>query len=404
MNTFLRRFFFVGFVLPVALARAADSAVPFRAISFEAATAAAAKEGKLVFIDFYTTWCEPCKRLDAATWTDAAVGRLVGEKAVALKIDAEKEGLELAKRYKISAYPTLLLVKPDGTEVDRVVGFREAPMFIREFNGLLTLAQSGKTGLEQAKEAVAQQARPAAAAAAPASDGEPEDAQPHFDLARKLIQAGQHEEALKELIWCWDEGKKDPEFSRNRSSLVAMEFSRLARDLPAVREVMLVRRDQAHERVIANKGGSVSVQDLIQLNKALKDDENTIVAFDRMPEGDRRRATVSIYLFDYLLERQRYKDAVWNTMFTSAVSMLEQSKMRSKAGPQMSAALVVGRTAKQVEALAGAGQLEQAQELAERLLAFDGSEDTKALLQKHAARAGKPELFAAPPVAIPGKG
>src|SRR5689334_17909830 len=108
-----------------AVVRAAEPAVPFRAISFDAASKAAAAENKLVFIDFYTTWCGPCKMLDEQTWTDKKVGQLVGEKAVALKLDAEKEGVDAAKRYKIDAYPTLLLLKPDGTEVDRLVGFRE---------------------------------------------------------------------------------------------------------------------------------------------------------------------------------------------------------------------------------------------------------------------------------------
>src|SRR4051794_11253347 len=66
--------------------------VPFRPIAFAEAAAAAGREGKLVFIDFFTTWCEPCKRLDAQTWTDAAVGQLVGSKTVPLKLDAEKDG------------------------------------------------------------------------------------------------------------------------------------------------------------------------------------------------------------------------------------------------------------------------------------------------------------------------
>jgi thiol-disulfide isomerase/thioredoxin len=127
---------------PAASMHAVDAAVPFREVTFEAACEAAAKEGKLVFIDFYTTWCEPCKRLDAVTWTDAAVGKLVGERSIPLKIDAEKEGRELAKRYKIGAFPTLLLLKSDGAEVDRIVGFREPPAFAQEFKKRIVMAQT----------------------------------------------------------------------------------------------------------------------------------------------------------------------------------------------------------------------------------------------------------------------
>jgi thiol-disulfide isomerase/thioredoxin len=117
MKTFLWRWvaLVLGSVACASGVRGAESAVAFRAITFEAATQAAVKENKLIFIDFFTTWCEPCKRLDTQTWTDAAVGKLVGEKAVALKLDAEKEGKALAQRYKVEAYPTLLLLKADGT-------------------------------------------------------------------------------------------------------------------------------------------------------------------------------------------------------------------------------------------------------------------------------------------------
>ena len=135
----------------VAPSRAAEkSAVPFRELSFDAARAAAKAEDKLVFIDFYTTWCEPCKRLDKDTWTDAVVGKLVGDKAVALKLDAEKEGRAVAQRFKVEAYPTLLLLKADGTEVDRIIGYRD-PATIRvedftnrEQEGVLLVPRAGE--------------------------------------------------------------------------------------------------------------------------------------------------------------------------------------------------------------------------------------------------------------------
>src|SRR5208283_2288937 len=125
MKTCLPRVAVILLAICSGVLHAADPvAVPFREIAFEAAAKAAASEGKLVFIDFFTTWCGPCKQLDARTWSDPAVGRLVGEKAVALKIDAEKQS-DLAVLYRIDAYPTLLLLKADGTEIDRLVGFRE---------------------------------------------------------------------------------------------------------------------------------------------------------------------------------------------------------------------------------------------------------------------------------------
>jgi thiol-disulfide isomerase/thioredoxin len=374
-----------------AFVRGAETAVPFRQLSLEDASKTAAAEGKLVFIDFYTTWCGPCKMLDEQTWTDAKVGNLIGEKAVALKLDAEKEGAPAAKRYKVSAYPTLLLLKADGSEVDRIVGFREPAAFALEFRQLLALAQSGKSALAAAREQVAQQARPEVAS------GEPEEAQPHFDLAKKLLTSGQSEEALKELLWCWDEGKKDPEFSRTtRSYQVPRELGRLAHDFPPAREAMIVRRDQVRERALANKGGTVVIQDLIALNRELKLDEDTLEVFDKMPEGDRRRVTVAIYLFDLLVEKQRYKDAMLFNMSEAFTRPIEMAKVQAKKGGPAADAITrstITRTAKRIEALAGTGSADEARELGAQLLSLDSSPETKALLAQHAARAGHPELF-----------
>jgi hypothetical protein len=46
-----------------------------------------------------------------------------------------------------------------------------------------------------------------------------------------------------------------------------------------------------------------------------------------------------------------------------------------------------------VEILAGAGEVPQALEIARAVLALDGSTETRALLEKHAARAGHAELL-----------
>jgi thiol-disulfide isomerase/thioredoxin len=369
----------------VARAAAEKTAVKFSPPDFAAASVAAKQEAKLIFIDFYTTWCEPCKRLDAETWTDASVGKLIGDRAIALKIDAEKEGKDLAKRYKIDAYPTLLLLKADGSEVDRHVGYVNAADFKVAFTKFLALAEAGKTAVAQAKEEVAQ--------------ADADEAQPHFDLAQKLAKAGQSEEALKELLWCWDEGKKDPEFARMaRANRVPAALASLARTYPPAQEALVARRDQAKERVLANKGGTTMAQDLIQLNQALRSEEDTLAVFDKIPEADRRRVTFSIYLFNLLVEKQRYPDAVLSYMPQSAGMMLDRGRvqqMTARGGDEAAKSFLrftVERTAKQIEALAGANRKEDAQDLIQKLLAFDGSEETKAVLKERLKRAGHPEL------------
>src|SRR6187397_2698165 len=117
--------------LLLAIAGLAPAEGPFQDLTLDQALAAAKRDQKVVMIDWFTTWCGPCKKLDATTWKDAEVLAWLGAKAVALKIDAEKE-VELAKKHRIGAYPTMLFLKADGSEIDRIVGYKTSKDFLSE--------------------------------------------------------------------------------------------------------------------------------------------------------------------------------------------------------------------------------------------------------------------------------
>ena len=98
-------------LVPLACARSVED--PFRTLGFDAACAAARSESKVVMLDFFTTWCVPCKKLDEVTWKDGSVRAWLAKKTVALRIDAEAEKA-LAERFVVEAYPSLVFVQPDG--------------------------------------------------------------------------------------------------------------------------------------------------------------------------------------------------------------------------------------------------------------------------------------------------
>lgn len=103
----------------------------FRHITYDEALQAAKSEGKLVFIDFYTQWCGPCKRMASKVFPSQEVGDYMNANFVCIKIDAEaEEGTALAKQFEVKAYPTFVVVTPEGKATGSFAGYKEGSDFI----------------------------------------------------------------------------------------------------------------------------------------------------------------------------------------------------------------------------------------------------------------------------------
>lgn len=98
--------------------------------SWETVKSRALKENKMIFMDCYTTWCGPCKRLSQEVFPRVKVGDFLNAKFVCCKYDMEKgDGTMLHEKYKshIPGFPTMLMINPaDESIVHKVVGFTEA--------------------------------------------------------------------------------------------------------------------------------------------------------------------------------------------------------------------------------------------------------------------------------------
>ena len=99
--------------------------------TFKELLATAKKENRLLFLDAYTTWCGPCKLMAKNVFPQESVGEFYNANFVNSKIDMEKgEGIDLALKYNVRAYPTYLFINGDGELIHRVTSYYPPEEFI----------------------------------------------------------------------------------------------------------------------------------------------------------------------------------------------------------------------------------------------------------------------------------
>jgi thiol-disulfide isomerase/thioredoxin len=93
--------------------------------SFENILNKAKSQKKLIYVDIYTTWCTPCKQMDAEVFTNANVGKFFNDNFINYKIDGEKgEGKDLVEYFELESYPTSMFIDGDWNVIQKLEGFR----------------------------------------------------------------------------------------------------------------------------------------------------------------------------------------------------------------------------------------------------------------------------------------
>jgi len=111
------------------------------------AQALAKKENKLVLMDFTgSDWCSWCKKLDAEVFSKTEFIEYANKNLVLVQVDfpnskpqspeLKKANQALQAKYKVEGFPTLVVIKPDGTIVWQQPGYLEGgpPAVIAELD------------------------------------------------------------------------------------------------------------------------------------------------------------------------------------------------------------------------------------------------------------------------------
>ena len=112
---------------------AQESGIKFEKANWNQILQKAKSENKIIFMDAYTSWCGPCKAMQARVFPDKKVGEYFNENFMNVKVDMEEgEGPSLGLKYPVRGYPTLLFIDPkSGKIVNQALGYKTTEQLLQ---------------------------------------------------------------------------------------------------------------------------------------------------------------------------------------------------------------------------------------------------------------------------------
>lgn len=101
---------------------------------FKTAQVHSLSQGKLIVMDFWASWCGPCRMMDEDLWSRKDVIAL-SQNFVSLRVDVDSDP-NLAQQYRANAIPKVVIVDLAGNIIWEQLGYRSSNIYLDVLNNL----------------------------------------------------------------------------------------------------------------------------------------------------------------------------------------------------------------------------------------------------------------------------
>jgi len=113
--------------------------IQFRRENWESAQASAKQENKVIFLNLYATWCAPCRKLKAKSFSNEEVGQFFNNSFINVSLDGESErGRQLMEKYSMPGFPSLLFLDGNGNIISRKAGYFAPEELLKMGNAVMS--------------------------------------------------------------------------------------------------------------------------------------------------------------------------------------------------------------------------------------------------------------------------
>lgn len=203
--------------------------------------------------------------------------------------------------------------------------------------------------------------------------------------AEQLVKNGDHAGALSLYTALYKNGWVGT--STLSRDLIIRGMLKLSEVYPVALQNLQQTRDEAMAQISAGAGDEKLAVDVVILNKYLGDSTGTVALYNQLPASDSRRQHIAAVGADVFTNSGAYTAVVSAKPFGTMLNDFDGDVRREGNTDQQGREYVIRNTVKNIEALVGAGMTWESQVLVDKLVKFDNSQATKALINSHVNRA-----------------